>query len=95
MTFSVQENKNTGTEWVREGANIKYFKNNIFREGSKTMKFYSSLQFTYTFRHDEDTVYFAHSFPYTYTDLQEDLNKIMINPLKNKYENKPKKNKEV
>lgn len=30
---------------------------------------YHCLTFEYTAKHDEDTVYFAHCYPYTYTDL--------------------------
>lgn len=29
-----------------------------------------TLTFNIEFRHDNDTVYFSHSYPYTYTDLQ-------------------------
>lgn len=31
---------------------------------------YYTLTFNIDFQHDNDTVYFAHSYPYTYTDLQ-------------------------
>lgn len=30
---------------------------------------YNCLTFEYTAKHDMDTVYFAHCYPYTYTDL--------------------------
>ena len=29
-----------------------------------------TLTFNIEFPHDDDTVYFAHSYPYTYSDLQ-------------------------
>jgi cytosolic carboxypeptidase protein 2/3 len=32
-----------------------------------------TLTFTHTFTHSDDTVYFAHSLPYTYSDLQNSL----------------------
>jgi cytosolic carboxypeptidase protein 2/3 len=32
-----------------------------------------TLTFTHTFTHSDDTVYFAHSMPYTYSDLQSSL----------------------
>jgi len=31
-----------------------------------------------------DKVYFAHSYPYTFTDLNEYINKIMLDTEKNK-----------
>lgn len=31
---------------------------------------YYTLTFNIDFQHDNDTVYFAHSYPYTYSDLQ-------------------------
>lgn len=31
---------------------------------------YYTLTFNIDFPHDNDTVYFAHSYPYTYSDLQ-------------------------
>jgi murein tripeptide amidase MpaA len=39
-------------------------------------RFYYTLTFTHTFDYDKDTVYFSHCFPYTYTDLTEDLSRI-------------------
>lgn len=40
-------------------------------------KFFYTLTFTITFPHDKDNVYFAYSLPYSYTDLCEDLTKLM------------------
>lgn len=37
---------------------------------------YYSFTFTYQFQHDYDTVLFAYSQPYTYTDLTDDLTHI-------------------
>jgi hypothetical protein len=38
------------------------------------------LTFSTTFETDFDTVYLAHSYPYTYSDLQRYLNKIESDP---------------
>jgi len=38
--------------------------------------FYFTLTFTITFLHDDDEVYFAHCYPYTYSDCTEYLTKI-------------------
>ncbi|EAS07091.3 zinc carboxypeptidase family protein (macronuclear) [Tetrahymena thermophila SB210] len=75
--FSQKRMEESGAEWVREGFDIRYYKSNIYRDGFRMSKFYSSLTFSYTFQYNQDTVYFAHSYPYTYSDLQDDLNKIM------------------
>ena len=37
---------------------------------------YYSMSFSYKFEHDFDTVLFAYSQPYTYSDLVEDLTEI-------------------
>lgn len=34
------------------------------------------MTFTYTFKYGDDVVWFAHSYPYTYTDLNKDLDVI-------------------
>jgi len=36
------------------------------------------LSFTYTFENDNDIIHFSHSKPYTYTDLNVDLDKWML-----------------
>ena len=43
------------------------------------------MTFSFTFNHDNDTVYFAHCFPYTYTNLGTFLNKMCSDPNRNKY----------
>lgn len=40
-----------------------------YQSGRGEKPFYS-LTWTVQFQHSHDTVYFAHCFPYTYTDLQ-------------------------
>jgi hypothetical protein len=62
--------------WYRGGFNITYEKNKIQREGNSS-KFYYTLSFTYKFSYSNDTVYFAHSYPYTYSNLMQYLNKLM------------------
>lgn len=38
--------------------------------------YYSTLSFTYTYKYDDDIVYFAHSVPYTYSNLIHYLSKL-------------------
>ena len=39
-------------------------------------KNFYTLTFVHTFKHEDDQQFFAHCFPYTYSDLQDDLCKI-------------------
>ena len=55
-----------GVGWQRIGENLNYFK---WKTG-KTQEWAFSFNFTVTQR---DTMYFAHAYPYTYTDLQNFL----------------------
>ena len=72
--------------WVRCGSNICYY-NNCFMApdrdtassvAKKGVNFLSTLTFTYRALHDDDTVFFAYSFPYTYTMMRNEL-KVLAN----------------
>lgn len=39
-------------------------------------RYYYTFTFTYEFKFDDDLVYFSHCFPYTYSDLTDDLSRI-------------------
>ncbi len=61
--------KNIG--WRRWGSNIKYYRNNIRSEDENgNSRALYSLTWTCKFPNANDTYYFAHCYPYTYTDLQ-------------------------
>lgn len=45
---------------------------------------YFSLQFEVTFKHDDDEVYVAHCYPYTYSDCCALLDKLCTNQTKDK-----------
>ncbi|GMH71824.1 hypothetical protein TL16_g05755 [Triparma laevis f. inornata] len=64
-------------KWVRGGEEIAYFRNKLtYQTGKKKKKQrHSTLSFTYTFTKREKT-FFAHCYPYTYSDLQNDLSSI-------------------
>ena len=65
--YSTTLAKSSGIGWYRDGINIKYFQNHLPKpEGSGLQ---STLTFEAIFNHDTDYVYIAHSYPYTYTDL--------------------------
>jgi hypothetical protein len=46
----------------------------------KTAGHYYTLSFSVTFENSHDTVYFAHSYPYTFSDLQRYLSKLEADP---------------
>lgn len=73
------EEKDIG--WHRGGHKIAYYQNGIRKE-TQRFKSYYTLTFTYEFGYDDDTVYFAYCYPYTFTDLQDDLNRISSDPVK-------------
>ena len=62
--------------WRRCGTDVCYYQNHIKRKGGH----YYTASFTITFPHDNDTVYLAYCYPYTYTDLQLYLKKLEEDP---------------
>jgi len=80
--FSERRHHKTGEGWMRAGKQIVYERSDLLVEGSPK-KYYYSLSFTYDFK-SEDRVYFAHSYPYTHTRLNELLLGISSNPIKAK-----------
>ncbi|CAD5117165.1 DgyrCDS5968 [Dimorphilus gyrociliatus] len=74
--------KNTG--WTRHGADIKYYRNNIRYTCGKSEKSNYSLTWTFKLPYNGDSCYFAHCYPYTYTNLQDYLNNLLNDPVKSK-----------
>ncbi|XP_071809409.1 uncharacterized protein [Asterias amurensis] len=77
------QKKNIG--WRRSGDDIKYFKNYLKRSDGKGDKNYYSLTWTCIFPHDNDVCYFAHCYPYTYSDLQDYLQNLTNDPVCSKF----------
>ena len=59
--------------WHRECYDISYYQNNIKKETLGRSRYYYSLSFSYDFKFTGDVVYFAYCFPYTYSDLNREL----------------------
>lgn len=57
-------------EWFRTGTDIRYEK----ATETTGKKDYYTLSFTHTFEFTGDTVTFAYSYPYTYSDLRQFIN---------------------
>lgn len=79
LIFSEKENEKSQLGWFRGGTGISYYENNIRRPSSS--KCFCSLSFNYNFDYDDDIVYFAYCFPYTYSDLMQDLLVLELSPL--------------
>uniref|UniRef100_A0A8W8N7I6 Peptidase M14 domain-containing protein n=1 Tax=Magallana gigas TaxID=29159 RepID=A0A8W8N7I6_MAGGI len=84
LIYSEKNAQQKKVGWVRGGSDIKYYKNNLRYSTSKSDKSFYSLTWTVKLEHNHDTVYFAHCFPYTYTDLQDYLLDLSNDPVKNK-----------
>ncbi|KAM6383729.1 cytosolic carboxypeptidase 3 isoform 3-T3 [Alca torda] len=81
LLYSEADAKKHKVGWRRTGNEIKYYKNNAGQGGHQ----YFSLTWTLQFPHDLDTCYFAHCYPYTYSNLQEYLVAISKDPVKSTF----------
>ena len=81
LSYSIKNSDLNNVGWRRVGKNISYVQNNYKRKGSGS---YYTLSFTVTFDFDDDSVYFAHCFPYTYTDLKYLLSEVWTEDMRTK-----------
>lgn len=81
LFYSEKEAKSHNIGWQRIGDQIKYYKNNLGQDG----RHFFSLTWTFQFPHSKDTCYFAHCYPYTYSNLQEYLSGINSDPVRSKF----------
>jgi len=82
LVYSEKAAEEADIGWTRGGFHIGYYMNGIRKEGQKRYKSYYTMTFSYEFERDDDTVYFAYCYPYTYSDLLESLSKIATDPEK-------------
>ncbi|KAF5302932.1 hypothetical protein FQA39_LY02112 [Lamprigera yunnana] len=68
--------------WRRCGENISYYRNDEHKSISDMTY---TLSFALTFTHENDTVYLAYCYPYTYSDLQDCLCELCNNKIKATY----------
>ncbi|XP_058444182.1 cytosolic carboxypeptidase Nna1-like isoform X2 [Malaya genurostris] len=100
LLYSTLDAEYNHVGWQRCGENIAYFRNDsdngyghsgyhhrMMDDDDDDYMGNSSftLSFNIEFKYDDDTVYFAHSYPYTYSDLQDYLMSIQRNPVKSKF----------
>uniref|UniRef100_A0A1I8I3A9 Cytosolic carboxypeptidase 2 n=1 Tax=Macrostomum lignano TaxID=282301 RepID=A0A1I8I3A9_9PLAT len=82
LMYSCRAAKLRGAGWRRCGSGIKYFKSNQrYTAANGSEKFYYSLTWQTRFEFLDDTVYFAHCYPYTYSDLLDYLQSLQADPV--------------
>ncbi|XP_075131409.1 cytosolic carboxypeptidase 3 [Leptodactylus fuscus] len=82
LMYSETDANTRDVGWRRIGDEIKYYKN---RPGAADRQNYYSLSWTFRFPHTGDTCYFAHCYPYTYSNLQDYLAAIANDPERSGY----------
>ncbi|NWH17046.1 CBPC2 carboxypeptidase, partial [Grus americana] len=80
LFYSQQDAQSHGIGWRRVGTNIRYYRGG---GGEEPTAF--CLSWTMRFPHDGDTCFFAHSYPYTYSDLQRYLRAVAGDPVRSQY----------
>ena len=83
--YSEEEAREHGLGWHRAGHNIKYFKTPLHRTDTKQEMFCFGVTWSHTFKHSGDTCFFAHCYPYTYSDLQDYIQTMLNNREKSKF----------
>ncbi|KAF2898397.1 hypothetical protein ILUMI_07777 [Ignelater luminosus] len=71
VLFSVKDYALNGVGWRRAGENVIYYGNNYTDENY--IKQYRTLSFSIVFPHEDDQIYLAYHYPYTYTRLMTKL----------------------
>lgn len=82
LVYSEKNAQEKDIGWHRSCSKIAYYPNGIRKEGTKYFRTLYTMTFTYEFEYEDDNVYFAYCYPYTYTELIEELNAIMADPIK-------------
>ncbi|NWS49325.1 CBPC2 carboxypeptidase, partial [Probosciger aterrimus] len=82
LLYSQRDAQSYGIGWRRIGTDIRYYRGG--GDGDQDPAAFH-LSWTMRFPHDDDTCFFAHSYPYTYTDLQRYLRALMGDPVRSRY----------
>ncbi|NXD87933.1 CBPC2 carboxypeptidase, partial [Halcyon senegalensis] len=78
LLYSQRDAQSRGIGWRRVGDDVRYY-----RGGEEPAAF--RLSWSLRFPHDDDTCFFAHSYPYTYSDLQRYLRALAADPVRSRY----------
>ncbi|NXV23638.1 CBPC2 carboxypeptidase, partial [Cepphus grylle] len=79
LLYSQRDAQSCGIGWRRVGTDVRYYRGG----GAEPAAF--RLSWTVRFPHDGDTCFFAHSYPYTYSDLQRYLRALAGDPVCSQY----------
>jgi ribosomal protein L32 len=85
LMYSVKRAKMMNSGWFRGGEDIMYYPNGIIKEHSPTGKCYCTLAFTHIFEFTNDTVFFAYSLPFFYSQLQKLLDYYETTPERSQF----------
>ncbi|XP_067664488.1 uncharacterized protein [Haliotis asinina] len=82
LGYSEQNARDRKTGWYRTGHHISYSRNVTYLHCPLLQRniAYYYLEWQMEFPHAEDTYYLAHCYPYTFTDLKEDLDTLLQDP---------------
>ncbi|KAL5014989.1 hypothetical protein ScPMuIL_009259 [Solemya velum] len=82
LVYSEKDAKMKGIGWVRTGHHIYYSRNVMHMHCPLLVRGipYYELEWQMEFGNENDTYYLAHCYPYTYTDLKEDLDILITDP---------------
>jgi hypothetical protein len=75
LVYSRKEAERVSNGWHREAENVCYYQNPHSQKKNKG-NFNYILSFDLSFRYDNDEVYIAHCYPYTYSDLKLFVNSV-------------------
>jgi len=82
LMYSKKEAEMNGVGWHRCGSRIVYYRNDPVKENSYPTH---TLSFTLEFPYEDDTVYLAYCYPYTYSLLQDTLLQIQNDEERSQY----------
>ncbi|XP_023013150.2 nna1 carboxypeptidase isoform X2 [Leptinotarsa decemlineata] len=85
LMYSTKDSQLHSIGWRRCGQNITYFCNDNVTPEDPDQQMTYTFTFTVKFPHDDDEIYFAHCYPYTYSDLQDYLSELSSHPVKSTY----------
>eukprot|EP00051_Salpingoeca_urceolata_P014282 m.181520 g.181520 ORF g.181520 m.181520 type:complete len:1103 (-) comp18039_c2_seq4:67-3375(-) len=80
VVYSQRAEQEDGTGWTRAGSDVSYYKNELRVSTESGERYYYTLSWAHTFKYSRDKVFFAHCYPYTYTDLQDYLTELSQDP---------------
>lgn len=72
ISYAKNDYKRNIQAWAQRFHSYIGLQRETMTKEQKNKTFYT-LNFSYTFEHENDSVYFAHCFPYTYSDLASDM----------------------